>query len=94
MITSTTLATILERARPLHSTSLNALAILDSQGDQTLGSLTVALGINSASVTGLADSLETQGLAKRTRREGDRRTIYLTLTDLGRQTVQDILTAA
>lgn len=63
---------------------LSALAIIREQST-TLGEIARRLMVTPAVITGLIDRLERRGYVRRTTEPGDRRRIYLELTDAGRQ---------
>lgn len=55
------------------------------EGPQRLGDLAEELDFTSGAVTGLCDRLENKGFARRVRRELDRRTVWLDITEKGRE---------
>lgn len=62
------------------------MATLERSGKKmTMGDLTKKLLVSKGNVTGVVASLVKQGLLKRERDEGDRRTHYLSLTAKGRK---------
>ncbi|MGH2532714.1 MAG: MarR family winged helix-turn-helix transcriptional regulator [Thermomicrobiales bacterium] len=66
---------------------LSALAIIREEST-TLGEIARRLMVTPAVITGLIDRLERRGYVRRTTEPGDRRRIYLALTDEGRQVSQ------
>jgi DNA-binding MarR family transcriptional regulator len=95
-IASRDLARILCRASVLrlNSSTLHTLCILHAlDGAATMTALARKLGISTAAVTGVADSLEAAGLIARYLSRTDRRLVYVHLTDQGRLTLSDILNA-
>lgn len=64
------------------------LAICDNpEGCNTLGALARQIGVSTAAITGLADCLVKLGYAEREHSAEDRREIWLTPTDKGRELV-------
>jgi DNA-binding MarR family transcriptional regulator len=55
------------------------------EGEQRLGSLAEQLDFTSGAITALSDKLETGGYTVRKRKEDDRRTVLLGITDKGRE---------
>ncbi len=55
--------------------------------ERTAGGLAEACDLSPATVTGLLDALEREGLAERGRAEGDRRVVTVRLTPAGRERV-------
>jgi DNA-binding MarR family transcriptional regulator len=60
------------------------LFLLYHRLDQTPSALGEALGMSKASLTGIVDTLEASGLARRSNDKKDRRRYLITLTDTGR----------
>lgn len=58
-----------------------------SEGDRTLATLAEAAGCTRATMTGIADSLERNGLAARFPNPDDRRSTFVRLTDAGRDRI-------
>ena len=69
---------------------LRALCFLDQQGDQAAARIAELLGVTAGAITPLADSLEAAGLICRLRTRADRRVVFLSLTEQGRQLVDSI----
>jgi DNA-binding MarR family transcriptional regulator len=57
----------------------------DSDEEMTAGKLAKAADLNPASVTGMLDQLEREGIVERRRSEVDRRCVVVRLTDHGRE---------
>jgi DNA-binding MarR family transcriptional regulator len=64
---------------------LLCLGEMHTHGSTTLTELTRKLNMNNSAMTGIVDRLETKGLLQRIRKAGDRRTVYIELTDTGRE---------
>lgn len=64
-------------------TALETILTLAEHGEQTLGDLSIYLGISTAAITGTADALVKKGFAARVHGIADRRTIRLRLTGAG-----------
>lgn len=60
-----------------------ALEILATKGRLKSSELANALSITTGGVTGITDKLEQEGFIQRIRDEGDRRVIFLNITDFG-----------
>lgn len=67
-----------------------ALLLLSKAGSQTLGQLSEGLSRARCTVTGLVDRLEAKGLVRRKRSRGDRRVVYVSLTEKGRKLAEDL----
>ena len=63
---------------------VRALFALDARKAATAGEIAEAARLSPASVTGMLDELERDGIILRERSEGDRRRVLVTLTDEGR----------
>jgi DNA-binding MarR family transcriptional regulator len=57
-------------------------------GPRGMADLAKLLRVEKAALTGLMDRIERRGLAQRTARPGDRRSLQVTLTNLGRGTAR------
>lgn len=66
---------------------------LYKKGNCTASDISSYLGITSAGVTGLTDTLEKNNLVVRNRSENDRRVVHLSLTDDGQQLVEHVMSA-
>lgn len=58
------------------------------EGEQRLGDLAEDLDFTSGAITALSDKLEAAGYTVRRRKEDDRRTVLLDITDKGREMVE------
>lgn len=67
-----------------------AILLLNRAGSQTLSQLSEGLSRARCTVTGLVDRLEAKGLVKRRRSRDDRRQVYVSLTDKGRELAQEL----
>ncbi len=79
------------RRHQLKLNTLQALAVLQSNGPTTCHDLAAELDVSSAAVTCIGDRLVALNLATRTYGKADRRMIYLTLTHHGQVTLKAIL---
>ncbi|MEU4732003.1 MarR family transcriptional regulator [Streptomyces sp. NPDC023588] len=72
--------------RGLSAGALDVLARLSTAVDEglSIGELARAAGVSSRNVTGLVDTLERDGLARRVQDPGDRRSVRATITPAGR----------
>lgn len=68
------------------------ITLLGEQSDKGLQPTELAelCGISRATVTGVVDTLEQQGLVERAANDGDRRTVHVRLTPEGRQRIDAI----
>ncbi|TCS81265.1 MarR family winged helix-turn-helix transcriptional regulator [Tepidibacillus fermentans] len=60
------------------------------QDRQKISDLAESMGVSVPAITGLSDKLIIQGLAKRTRSDQDRRIVYLTISEKGRELLKEI----
>ncbi|WP_287153153.1 MarR family transcriptional regulator [Candidatus Solincola tengchongensis] len=67
-----------------------AILLLSRSGSQTLSQLSEGLSRARCSVTGLVDRLEAKGLVRRRRSRGDRRVVYVSLTEKGRKLAENL----
>lgn len=74
----------------INLTALEVLLTLAEDGDLSMSLLADKVGISTAAITGTADSLAKKQLVKRSASESDRRTIWLTLTEIGRVRIHQI----
>ncbi|MBX8634150.1 MAG: MarR family transcriptional regulator [Thermoplasmata archaeon] len=65
------------------------ISILEKNGPMTMVAISEELILTKAGVTLLTDRLEEKGLLERTRKEGDRRLIYVSTTVSGRQVFRE-----
>ncbi len=66
---------------------LKILMFVSRPGLHTIGDVAVFLGVSNAAASKAVDGLVRRALLQRTEGDRDRRTIYLTLTDVGRRIV-------
>jgi DNA-binding MarR family transcriptional regulator len=78
------------RERQVTFTQFKALLLLSEEGGQTLSQLSRGLSRTRCAITGLVDRLEEKGLARRKRSRGDRRLVYVSLTDRGRELAEEL----
>ena len=64
---------------------VRALFALDKRDAATAGEIAEAARLSPASVTGMLDELEREGIVTRVRSDADRRRVLVTLTDEGRK---------
>jgi DNA-binding MarR family transcriptional regulator len=64
------------------------LRTIQQRGLQKLGDLAEQLDLTSGAITALCDKLETKGFAERRRMQGDRRNVWLDITEEGRQLLE------
>lgn len=69
------------------------LVHLYKKGNCIASDISSYLGITSAGVTGLTDTLEKNNLIERNRSENDRRVVLLSLTNEGQQFVEKVISA-
>lgn len=67
---------------------LTCLRELSRNGEMTLGVLASAVSLSPATVSGIVDRLEQKALVARRRRQSDRRSVAVGLTDAGRVLVR------
>jgi len=72
---------------------LNALVILNEQGEITMGELCDRMYLACSTATDLIDRTERNGLIERERDRTDRRVIRLKVLDPGRKIIEEVLTA-
>lgn len=80
----------------LSASATHALCVIREAGADalTMSTTAKALGLSTAALTGLADTLEALGFITRRPARVDRRVIWLELTEQGRAALTDILTIA
>ncbi len=76
--------------RAISSTQLHVLFLLVSDGDLTMGGLAEQLDVSLPNVTGIVERMVERGFVERIGADGDRRIVAVRMTDLGRQTVEEI----
>jgi DNA-binding MarR family transcriptional regulator len=69
----------------LNRTDMRCVDILDREGRLTAGQLAAQTGLTSGAITTVIDRLEKAGHARRVRDTGDRRRVYVELTEAARQ---------
>jgi DNA-binding MarR family transcriptional regulator len=74
----------LARDTGLTASQLLLLQGLDEMGESTAGQIAAHMGITQATTTSLLHKLESRGLVHRQRGASDRRQVWLTLTEAGR----------
>ena len=85
---------VLRRAREADRTSqvsparLSALSVLVFRGPLTLGALAAAEGVRSATMSGIVNGLEEDGLARRRPHARDGRSVEIAATAAGRRLLQ------
>lgn len=68
-----------------------AILLLNEKGSQTLSQLSKGLSRTRCTVTGIVDRLEGKDLARRRRSREDRRLVYVSLTDKGRELAVELM---
>ena len=66
------------------------LYMLNTSGTHTVSQIAESLGITSAAITGITDRLVTEGYVNRERGENDRRVVNISITDRGREIMNQI----
>lgn len=74
----------IEKVVGIGGASLWALAEIGEVDNLTVSKLAGAMSIHQSTASNLIDKLETKGYISRVRSSDDRRVVYLTLTDIGR----------
>lgn len=74
----------------INLTDLRCLGILERKGPITATQLGDETGLTSGSVTALVDRLEKAGYVSRVRDEGDRRRVFVELTDAATEAIDAI----
>jgi DNA-binding MarR family transcriptional regulator len=74
-----------DRAAGLSRARLSALSVVVFRGPLTLGELATAEGVRSATMTGIVNGLERDGLVRRRPHGRDRRSVNIETTEAGRQ---------
>lgn len=75
----------LSRSTGLTASQLLLLQVLDQHGETTAGQIAGHMGITQATTTSLLHKLEARGLVRRQRGDSDRRQVWLSLTEEGRE---------
>lgn len=68
-----------------------AILLLNEEEAQTLSELSKGLSRTRCTVTGIVDRLEGKGLVRRKRSRKDRRLVYVSLTDKGRELAAELM---
>lgn len=76
--------------RPAHRGRLQVLRSLASDGALTQSELMARMDVKAGSMSELLGKMEEDGLIERRRGESDRRQVYVTITDAGREKMADI----
>lgn len=71
-------------------TQFKAILLLNETESQTLSQLSDSLSRTRCTITGLVDRLECKGLVKRKRSRKDRRLIFVSLTEKGRELAEEL----
>lgn len=79
------------REKHVTFTQSKAILFLNGKDAQTLSQLSNALSRTRCTVTGLVDRLESKGLVRRKRSRKDRRLVYVSLTDKGRELAAELM---
>ncbi len=77
-----------DRAAGLSRARLSALSVVVFGGPLTLGELATAEGVRSATMTGIVNGLEADGLVRRRPHGRDKRSVNIEATDAGRQVLE------
>ncbi|MBN2320729.1 MAG: MarR family transcriptional regulator [Acidobacteria bacterium] len=72
-------------------TQFKAIILLSEKENQTLSQLSNGLSRTRCTMTGLVDRLEDKGLVRRKRSSKDRRLVYVSLTDKGRELAVELM---
>ena len=76
--------------RAISSTQLHVLFLLVSDGEMAMGRLAEQLDVSLPNMTGIVERMVERGVVERTRSDDDRRIVAVRVTELGRQTVEEI----
>jgi DNA-binding MarR family transcriptional regulator len=76
--------------RSLSMTHVHVMFTLHKHGSMRMSELASALDVSLANATGIVTRMEERGLAERSRDADDRRVVNVTLTDEGRQLLEDM----
>ncbi len=82
-----------EREQGLTTSRVHLLWVLGASGPSTQQSLATALDVTPRNVTGLVDGLVASGHVTREPHPGDRRATLVTPTELGRRTIEDLVSS-
>jgi DNA-binding MarR family transcriptional regulator len=64
---------------------------LSKAESMNLTELTRLINLNNSAITGIVDRLEAKNFVRRIKKEGDRRTIHLEITEKGREFTQSLM---
>ncbi len=70
-------------------TSLHVLMALEAHGPLAMSRLAEMLEVAVSNATGIVSRMEERGLVRRTHDEADRRVVFVTVTEHGRQVLED-----
>ena len=82
-----------EREQGLTTSRVHLMWVLGASGPSTQQSLATALDVTPRNVTGLVDGLVASGHVTRQPHPGDRRATLVTPTELGRRTIEDLVSS-
>src|SRR2546421_4368113 len=77
-----------DRAARISPARLSALSVVVFRGPLTLGELAAAERVRSATMTGIVNGLESEGLARRRQGDADRRAVRVEATAKGRRLLE------
>ncbi len=78
------------REKQITFVQFKAIILLNEKENQTLSQLSDGLSRTRCTITGLVDRLEDKGLVRRKRSRKDRRLVYVSLTDKGRELAAEL----
>jgi DNA-binding MarR family transcriptional regulator len=79
----------LEKLVGLTVPQLLVLQVLRDTGEQSVSELARGVSLSQSTVTSILMRLQTKGLVAKEKRDEDRRKVLITLTDLGRERLED-----
>lgn len=79
------------REQRITGMQFKAILFLNEKGSQTLSQLSKGLSRTRCTVTGIVDRLEGKNLARRRRSREDRRLVYVSLTDQGKELAAELM---
>ncbi|MFB5086301.1 MarR family transcriptional regulator [Psychrobacillus sp. PGGUH221] len=74
----------------MHTSEFTVLEALYNKGKQTVRQISDSVLINSGSITYVIDKLETKGFLERLNCKEDRRVVYIQITEVGKQFMDEI----
>lgn len=77
-----------DRGAGVSPARLSALSVVVFRGPLTLGDLAAAEGVRSATMTGIVNGLEAEGLVRRRQDDADRRAVQVEATAKGRRLLE------